>query len=349
MVENLEVSLRSEKLLELGDDWLISLPIFSTCWSFPGFTSFLEKPHSSFEFDWLDCLLCFSSEISRVMPCLKTRERCLKAPLSSSALTEVAFVRSSTGCCWRRIGKSPANSYLARQRLEACFTSSNSNKEEFDGKGKARWSTPTSAFRNEVRTMTSSPTVEDPFQMWQLVRNGVHPPKHTAHPVRPPKVPQWCRCFENQHELGCAYRAPPHRTSKIAGTKAIVIRSLYQSVKECQKQHLKVEKKGNEKQPRGQHKNQPPRMLGIKAIPFVFVNWSCRKRKRWRRRCFPSRKQWYMLFGMWNDIPDATVSAWERNPSTHWGCSFQNNLHRWLPSRIRTHVSDTPWTSWMPW
>ncbi len=32
-VENLEVSLRSEKLLELDADWLISLPIFSTCWS----------------------------------------------------------------------------------------------------------------------------------------------------------------------------------------------------------------------------------------------------------------------------------------------------------------------------
>jgi hypothetical protein len=53
---------------------------------------------------------------------------------------------------------------------------------------------------------------------------------------------------------------------------------------------FKSRKKGNEKQPRGQHKNQPPRMLGIKAIPFVFANWSCRKRKRWRRRCFPSRK-----------------------------------------------------------
>ncbi len=66
-VENFKGSLVSNKLLKLDADWLTSFPICSTCWSFPGFTSFIEKTLASFDFDWLDCFFCFSSDVSRVM------------------------------------------------------------------------------------------------------------------------------------------------------------------------------------------------------------------------------------------------------------------------------------------
>jgi hypothetical protein len=64
-----------------------------------------------------------------------------------------------------------------RKLLQAIQT-----KRSFDVKDKARRSIPTSAFQNEARTMPPSPTMEDPLQIWQLVRNGVRPPKHAANP-----------------------------------------------------------------------------------------------------------------------------------------------------------------------
>jgi hypothetical protein len=135
------------------------------------------------------------------------------------------------------------------QRLEA-VTISNSYKEEFDGKGKARCSTPLVPSKISTRHDAKS---DGAFQMWQSVRNdGVHPPKHSAHPVRPPK-------FHNDVDVlkinafaiisdDMSKRVQGTSTSNLEDSrkKKAIIRSLHRSMKECQKQNLKVEEKQRE-------------------------------------------------------------------------------------------------------
>ncbi len=153
------------------------------------------------------------------------------------------------------------------QRLEA-VTISNSYKEEFDGKGKARCSTPLVPSKISTRHDAKS---DGAFQMWQSVRNGVHPPKHSAHPVRPPK-------FHNDVDVlktNAFAIISDDMSKRVQGTSTSNLEDSRNTdnnkVSPPKHEGMSKAEFKSRRKAKGKYKQPRPSRLGIKAILFPFV------------------------------------------------------------------------------